>query len=73
MFAWIFKLIATIASIATTALLVTESVRRGLIVATTIFGLVKIIVIFLFLAVLAVILYLLLKDSFRAKSVEESR
>ena len=73
MFAWIFKLIATIASIATAALLVTESVRRGLIVATTIFGLVKIIVIFLFLAVLAVILYLLLKDSFRAKSVEESR
>ncbi|MBS1788122.1 MAG: hypothetical protein JST85_10390 [Acidobacteria bacterium] len=72
MFAWIFKLIATVASIVTTALLVTESVRRGLIVATTIFGIIKIIVIFLFLAVLAVILYLLLKDSFRAKSAEES-
>lgn len=72
MFAWIFKLIATIASIATTALLVAESVRRGLIVATTIFGIVKIIVIFLFLAVLAVILYLLLKDSFRTKATEES-
>ncbi|HQR35608.1 MAG TPA: hypothetical protein PLK30_22905 [Blastocatellia bacterium] len=73
MFALIFKLIATIASIVTTALLLTESVRRGLIVATTIFGLIKIIVIFLFFAVLAVILYLLLKDSFRAKSAEESR
>lgn len=72
MFAWILKLIATIASIATTALLVTESVRRGLIVATTIFGIIKIIVIFLFLAILAVILYLLLKDSFRSKSAEES-
>jgi hypothetical protein len=72
MFAWIFKLIATLASIATTALLVTESVRRGLIVATTIFGIVKIIVIFLFFAVLAVILYLLLKDAFRARSAESS-
>ncbi|MDX2042680.1 MAG: hypothetical protein SF097_15780 [Acidobacteriota bacterium] len=72
MFAWIFKLIATLASIATTALLVTESVRRGLIVATTIFGVVKIIVIFLFFAVLAVILYLLLKDAFRPKPAESS-
>lgn len=72
MFAWILKLIATVASIATTALLVTESVRRGLIVATTIFGIIKIIVIFLFLAILAIILYLLLKDSFRSKAAEES-
>lgn len=72
MFAWIFKLIATLASIATTALLVAESVRRGLIVATTVFGIVKIIVIFLFFAVLAVILYLLLKDAFRARSAESS-
>lgn len=72
MFAWIFKLIATIASIATTALLVTESVRRGLLIATTIIGIIKIIVIFLFFAVLAVILYLLLKDSFRAKPAKES-
>ncbi len=72
MFAWIFKLIATLASIATTALLVTESVRRGLIVATTIFGVVKIIIIFLFFAVLAVILYLLLKDAFRPKPAESS-
>ena len=72
MFAWIFKLVATIASIVTTVLLAAESLRRGLIVATTIFGIVKIIVIFLFLAVLAVILYLLLKDAFRAKPAEES-
>lgn len=72
MFAWIFKLVATIASIVTTVLLAAESLRRGLIIATTIFGIVKIIVIFLFLAVLAVILYLLLKDTFRAKPAEES-
>ena len=72
MFVWIFKLVATIASIATTLLVVTESVRRGLIVATTIFGLVKIIVFVLFLSVLAVILYLLLKDAFRSKPAEES-
>lgn len=71
MFAWIFKLVATVASIVTTALLAAESLRRGLIVATTIFGLIKIIVIFLFFAVLAVILYLLLKDSFRAKPASE--
>lgn len=70
MFAWIFKLVATIASIVTTVLLAAESLRRGLIIATTIFGIVKIIVIFLFLAVLAVILYLLLKDTFRAKPAE---
>lgn len=72
MFAWIFKLIATIVSIVTTLLLVTESVRRGLIVATTIFGLVKIIVFVLFLSVLAVILYLLLKDAFRPKPAEDA-
>ncbi|MBL8191177.1 MAG: hypothetical protein JNK38_24385 [Acidobacteria bacterium] len=72
MLAWIFKLIATIASIVTTLLLVAESVRRGLIIATTIFGLVKIIVFVLFLSVLAVILYLLLKDAFRPKPAEES-
>lgn len=72
MFAWIFKLVATFASIVTTVLLAAESLRRGLNVATTIFGVVKIIVIFLFLSVLAVILYLLLKDAFRAKPAEES-
>ena len=71
MFAWIFKLVATVASIVTTVLLAAESLRAGLIVATTIFGILKIIVIFLFFAVLTVILYLLLKDSFRAKPVSE--
>ena len=73
MFAWIFKLLAVLTSMVTTALLVAESVRRGLLIASTIFGVVKIIIIFLFFAILAVILYLLLKDAFRSQSAEEPR
>jgi len=72
MFAWIFKLLAVVASIVTTALITAESVRRGLIVAATLFGLIKIIVIVLFFAVLAIILYLLLKDASRPGPDEES-
>lgn len=72
MFAWIFKILAIIASLVTTALVVAESVRRGLLIAATIFGLVKIIVIFLFFAVLVIILYLLLKDSIHSKPAEDS-
>lgn len=73
MFAWIFKVFAILTSMVTTALLVAESLRRGLLIASTIFGVIKIIVIFLFFAILAVILYLLLKDTFRNQSAEESR
>jgi hypothetical protein len=72
MFAWIFKLLAVLTSMITTALLVSESVRRGLLIAWTIFGIIKIIIVFLFFAVLALILYLLLKDSFRGPSPEET-
>ncbi|HMV51375.1 MAG TPA: hypothetical protein PLD20_34785 [Blastocatellia bacterium] len=70
MFAWLFKLLAVLTSMVTTVLLVAESLRRGLLIASTIFGVVKIIVIFLFFAVLTVILYLLLKDAFRSQSTE---
>ncbi len=70
MFAWLFKLLAVLASMVTTVLLAAESLRRGLLIASTIFGVIKIIVIFLFFAVLAVILYLLLKDAFRSYSTE---
>lgn len=73
MFAWIFKVFAILTSMVTTALLVAESLRRGLLIASTIFGVIKIIVIFLFFAILAVILYLLLKDTFRNQSAAESR
>ena len=72
MFAWIFKILAVITSIVTTAIVTVESVRRGLIIASTIFGIVKIIVIVLFFAILAIILYLLLKDA-APSSAEESR
>ncbi len=72
MLAWIFKTLAVITSLVTTALVVAESVRRGLLIATTIFGIVKIIVIFLFFTVLAVILFLLLKDVFRPKLAADS-
>jgi hypothetical protein len=73
MFAWIFKMLAILTSMVTTALLVAESLRRGLLIASTIFGIVKVIIIFLFFGVLAVILYLLLKDAFRNQSAEEHR
>jgi hypothetical protein len=72
MFAWILKVLAILTSMVTTALLAAESVRRGLLIASTIFGIVKVIVIFLFFAILAVILYLLLKDVFRKRTTEES-
>lgn len=72
MFAWIFKILAVITSIVTTAIVTVESVRRGLIIASTIFGIVKIIVIVLFFAILAIILYLLLKDT-APHSAEEFR
>jgi len=73
MFAWIFKLLALVTSIVSTVLLTVESVRRGLIIASTIFGIIKIVVIVLFFIVLAVILYLLLKDAFRTGAAQESR
>jgi len=73
MFTWIFKVLAVLASIVTTALITVESVQRGLIVVATIFGLVKIIVLVLFFAILAIILYLLLKDAYRPGSDEESQ
>lgn len=73
MIAWIFKLLALITSIVTTVLLTVESVRRGLLIVSTIVGVIKIIVIALFFLTLALILYLLLKDAFRSRSVEESR
>ncbi len=73
MFAWIFKLLALVTSMVTTVLLTVESVRRGLLIASTIFGIVKIVIIVLFFIILAVILYLLLKDAFRGGAVEESR
>lgn len=59
--AFIFKIFAILTSIVTTVFLTVESVRRGLLIASTILGVVKIIVIVAFFAVLLLILYLLLR------------
>jgi hypothetical protein len=73
MFTWIFKLLAVLASIVTTALVTVESAQRGLIIVATIIGIIKIIVIVLFFAILAIILYLLLKDASRPGPDEETQ
>lgn len=57
--ALIFKILAVLTSLATTVLLTIASVRSGLFVVATIFGLIKIMVIVLFSALLLLILYLL--------------
>ena len=56
----ILKILAMLTSLATTILVIVASVRQGLIIAWTIFGIVKIIVVVLFVALLLLILYLLL-------------
>ncbi len=59
---FLFKILTTLTSIATTVLLLTESAQRGMIVLTTVLGLLKIIIFIAFLGVLAVICYLLLRS-----------
>jgi hypothetical protein len=54
------KILATIASIISTAIVLIESLRRGLFLASIIFSIAKIAVILLFSALLLIILYLLL-------------
>jgi hypothetical protein len=56
----ILKILGILASLATTILVILESVRGGLIIASTILGIVKAIVIVLFAALLLLILYFLL-------------
>lgn len=60
---FIFKILATMASIITTIFVTVESARAGLLIASAIFGVAKIIVILLFSGLLLVILYLLLTSS----------
>ncbi len=59
---FLFKILTTLASIATTVLLLTESARRGMIVLTTVLGLLKISIFIAFLGILATICYLLLRS-----------
>jgi hypothetical protein len=58
----IFKLLAMLLSLVTTSLLLFESARRGLLVLTTVLGLLKVIIYFSFLALLAVVGYLVFRS-----------
>lgn len=60
---FVLKLVASLVSLATTLLLLAESARRGLLVLTTIFGVLKIIVFVMFLALLIFICYLLFRSA----------
>lgn len=66
--AFLFKLLAMLISFASTTLLLFESARRGLLVLSTVLGVLKIIVFVAFLALLAVIAYLLFKSARSAQS-----
>jgi hypothetical protein len=61
--AFLLKILATLASLATTGLLLFESARRGLLILTTVLGLLKIIIFLVFLGLLAVICYLVFKSA----------
>ncbi len=60
--AFLFKLLATLASLATTVLLLFESVRRGLLVLTTVLGVLKLIIFIVFLGLAVVICYLIFRS-----------
>jgi hypothetical protein len=55
----IFKLIGVLTTLATTVLLLVNSLRGGLFVLGTILGIMKVVVIAAFLALLLVVLYVL--------------
>jgi hypothetical protein len=61
--AFLLKLLATLTSFVTTILLLFESARRGLLILSTVLGLLKIIIFIVFLGVLAVIGYLIFKSA----------
>jgi hypothetical protein len=56
----ILKILAVLTSLATTILVIVTGIRQGLMIALTIFSVVKIVVVVLFSALLLLILYLLL-------------
>lgn len=69
---FILKIFAVLTSLATTVLLTVASVRSGLLVVATIFGLIKIIIIALFCALLLLILYLLLSANKNASAQNQA-
>jgi hypothetical protein len=56
----ILRILALISSLLSTIYLITWAIRSGLLIIATIFGLVKIIIILAFLALLVYIFYLML-------------
>jgi hypothetical protein len=60
---FLLKLVASFLSLATTLLLLAESARRGLFILTTVLGVLKMIVFICFLALLAIICYLVLRSA----------
>jgi hypothetical protein len=60
---FLLKMVASLVSLATTLLLLTESARRGLLILTTVLGVLKIIVFVAFLALLAIICYLVFRSA----------
>lgn len=68
MMASILKILSLVATIVSTLLLTVEGIRRGLIIVSTIFGLIKLLVILLFLGLAALTLYLVLRPAPEASS-----
>lgn len=60
---FLLKIIASLVSLATTMLLLAESARRGLLILTTVLGVLKIAVFVVFLALLSIICYLLFRSA----------
>ena len=59
----LFKLLASLLSLVTAVWAMTESVRNGLLIASTIFTALKIIVFVVFIGIVIIVIYLLLKGS----------
>ena len=57
----LFKLLASLLSLVTAAWAMSESVRSGLLIASTIFMALKIIVFLVFISIVVMVIYLLLK------------
>ena len=64
----LFKLLASLLSLVTAAWAMSESVRNGLLIASTIFTALKILVFVVFISIVFIVIYLLLKGD-KVKSV----
>lgn len=60
--AFILKILATLVSLATTTLLLFESARRGLLLLSTVLGIIKIAIFVAFAGLVILVAYLVLKS-----------